>query len=77
MKSCTPCEPRHRSATDGYAPAPGRRPFSDPAHLAGDVTVGPPGERPLTIKRSAEFLALRAEVEDLVRAEHRAHRSRV
>ncbi|MFC7381384.1 ABC transporter ATP-binding protein [Sphaerisporangium rhizosphaerae] len=49
----------------------------DPGRIARDLTVGLPAERPLTVKRSPAFLALRAEVEDLVRAEHRAHQARV
>ncbi|MGW4637387.1 ABC transporter ATP-binding protein [Sphaerisporangium sp. NPDC004334] len=49
----------------------------DPGRVARDLTVGLPAERPLTVKRSPAFLALRAEVEDLVRAEHRAHQARV
>jgi NitT/TauT family transport system ATP-binding protein len=50
---------------------------SDPGRVARDLAVGLPGERPLEIKRSPEFLALRAAVEDLVRAEHRAHQARI
>ncbi|WP_405146558.1 ABC transporter ATP-binding protein [Sphaerisporangium sp. NBC_01403] len=49
----------------------------DPGRIARDLPVGLPAARSLEDKRSAEFLALRAEVEDLVRAEHRAHQARV
>ncbi|HET9517994.1 MAG TPA: ABC transporter ATP-binding protein [Actinoplanes sp.] len=46
---------------------------SDPGRIAADLRVDLPAERDLTIKRTSEFLALRAEVEDLVRTYHRAH----
>ncbi|WP_248965855.1 ABC transporter ATP-binding protein [Sphaerisporangium perillae] len=49
----------------------------DPGRIARDLAVDLPAERALTEKRSPEFLAMRAEVEDLVRAEHRAHQARV
>jgi NitT/TauT family transport system ATP-binding protein len=47
---------------------------SDPGRVAADLTVDLPGDRPLelTLKRTPEFLALRAQVEDLVRTYHRA-----
>jgi NitT/TauT family transport system ATP-binding protein len=46
---------------------------SDPGHVASVVDV-PFGEaRDLGLKRSPEFLALRAQVEDLVRAQHQKH----
>ncbi|TKK87046.1 ABC transporter ATP-binding protein [Herbidospora galbida] len=45
---------------------------SDPGRVARDLRVEPLGEG-LEVKRSAEFLAVRAQVEDLVRREHRAH----
>jgi NitT/TauT family transport system ATP-binding protein len=40
----------------------------DPGRIAADLPVPLPDERDLTVKRAAEFLALRASVEDLVRA---------
>lgn len=49
----------------------------DPGRIAKDLTVDLPAERTLELKRSAAFAGLRAEVEDLVRAEHRAHQARV
>ncbi|MFC4531851.1 ABC transporter ATP-binding protein [Sphaerisporangium dianthi] len=49
----------------------------DPGRIARDLAVDLPVERTLPVKRSPAFLALRAEVEDLVRAEHRAHQARV
>ncbi|MFC6086024.1 ABC transporter ATP-binding protein [Sphaerisporangium aureirubrum] len=49
----------------------------DPGRIARDMVVDLPSERALELKRSPGFLALRAEVEDLVRAEHRAHQARV
>jgi len=42
----------------------------DPGRVAADLEVPLPAERPLTVKRSPEFLAMRAEVEDRVRAFH-------
>ncbi|WP_062346111.1 ABC transporter ATP-binding protein [Herbidospora yilanensis] len=45
---------------------------SDPGRVARDLRVEPPGDG-LEVKRTAEFLAVRAQVEDLVRREHRAH----
>ncbi|MBO3748153.1 ABC transporter ATP-binding protein [Streptosporangiaceae bacterium NEAU-GS5] len=49
---------------------------SDPGRIARDLPVDLPATRPLEIKRSPRFLELRATVEDLVRAEHRAHEAR-
>jgi NitT/TauT family transport system ATP-binding protein len=46
---------------------------SDPGRVAADVPVTLPEDRDLAVKRTPEFLALRAEVEDLVRAYHRRH----
>ncbi|WP_432835613.1 ABC transporter ATP-binding protein [Dactylosporangium sp. CA-092794] len=46
---------------------------SDPGRVAADVPVTLPDDRELTAKRSPEFLALRAQVEDLVRGYHRRH----
>ncbi|GAB1822360.1 ABC transporter ATP-binding protein [Herbidospora sp. RD11066] len=45
---------------------------SDPGRVARDLRVELPGTG-LEVKRTAEFLTLRAQVEDLVRREHRAH----
>jgi NitT/TauT family transport system ATP-binding protein len=45
---------------------------SDPGRVAADITVDLPAERDLTLKRDPHFLALRAQVEDLVRTFHRA-----
>jgi NitT/TauT family transport system ATP-binding protein len=44
----------------------------DPGRVATDITVDLPRERELTVKRLPEFLALRAQVEDQVRAFHHA-----
>jgi NitT/TauT family transport system ATP-binding protein len=44
---------------------------SDPGRVAADLPVSLPADRPLETKREPAFLALRAEVEDLVRAFHR------
>jgi NitT/TauT family transport system ATP-binding protein len=46
---------------------------SDPGRIAADLPVPLPAERDLAVKRTPEFLALRAEVEDLVRLYHRSH----
>ncbi|MEV0136676.1 ABC transporter ATP-binding protein [Dactylosporangium sp. NPDC050688] len=46
---------------------------SDPGRVAADVPVELPAARDLTVKRTPEFLALRAQVEDLVRTYHRSH----
>ncbi|WP_410655550.1 ABC transporter ATP-binding protein [Amycolatopsis sp. lyj-112] len=46
---------------------------SDPGRVAADITVELPGERDLSVKRTPEFLALRASIEDLVREQHRGH----
>ena len=35
-----------------------------------------PDDRDLAVKRTPEFLALRASVEDMVRAQHRKHLAR-
>jgi len=42
----------------------------DPGRVAADLPVPLGDERDLTVKRTPEFLALRSEVEDLVRAYH-------
>jgi NitT/TauT family transport system ATP-binding protein len=44
---------------------------SDPGRVAADLAVDLPDDRPLEVKRDPAFLALRAEVEDLVRTYHR------
>jgi NitT/TauT family transport system ATP-binding protein len=44
----------------------------DPGRVATDITVDLPTDRDLTVKRAPEFLALRAQVEDQVRAFHHA-----
>lgn len=44
---------------------------SGPGRVAADITVELPADRDLGIKRTPEFLALRAGIEDLVRAQHR------
>jgi hypothetical protein len=44
----------------------------DPGRVAADLQVPLPPERPLTVKRLPESLAMRAEVEDQVRAFHHA-----
>jgi len=49
---------------------------SDPGRVAADLPVNLPAERELSAKRLPEFLALRAQVEDLVRAYHRRHQEK-
>nr|CTQ95843.1 Alkanesulfonates ABC transporter ATP-binding protein / Sulfonate ABC transporter, ATP-binding subunit SsuB [Kibdelosporangium sp. MJ126-NF4] len=44
---------------------------SGPGRVAADITVELPTDRDLGVKRTPEFLALRARIEDLVRAQHR------
>jgi NitT/TauT family transport system ATP-binding protein len=44
----------------------------DPGRVAAELTVDLPADRDLTVKRLPEFLALRAQVEDQVRAFHHA-----
>ena len=44
----------------------------NPGRVAADLTVPLPDDRPLTVKRLPEFLAMRAQVEDQVRAYHEA-----
>lgn len=46
---------------------------SDPGRVAAEVRVDLPADRPLEVKRAPEFLALRAQLEDLVRTYHRQH----
>ncbi|MDQ3405101.1 MAG: ABC transporter ATP-binding protein [Actinomycetota bacterium] len=50
---------------------------SDPGRIADDIVVDLPADRDLEIKRTPEFLASRAVIEDLVRAQHRGHIARV
>ena len=45
---------------------------SGPGRVAADIPVGLPADRDLRIKRMPEFLALRARIEDIVRAQHRS-----
>ncbi|MFC4083073.1 ABC transporter ATP-binding protein [Amycolatopsis samaneae] len=49
---------------------------SDPGRVAADVAVSLPGDRDLAVKRTPEFLALRAEIEDRVREQHRGRAAR-
>ncbi|RAY14158.1 ABC transporter ATP-binding protein [Actinomadura craniellae] len=49
---------------------------SDPGRVAADLPVDLPAERDLAVRRTPEFLALRTEVEDLVRLHHTAHTAR-
>jgi len=42
----------------------------NPGRVAADLTVPLPDDRPLTVKRLPEFLSMRAQVEDQVRAYH-------
>jgi NitT/TauT family transport system ATP-binding protein len=49
---------------------------SDPGRIAADLTVDLPAERELSAKRLPEFLALRAQTEDLVRGYHRRHQEK-
>ena len=44
----------------------------DPGRVAAELVVPLPDDRPLTVKRLPEFLAMRAKVEDQVRAYHQA-----
>jgi NitT/TauT family transport system ATP-binding protein len=44
----------------------------DPGRIAADLTVELPADRDLSVKRLPEFLSLRAQVEDQVRAFHHA-----
>jgi NitT/TauT family transport system ATP-binding protein len=49
---------------------------SDPGRVASENPVPLPASRDLALKRTPEFVALRATVEDLVRAQHRSHLAR-
>jgi NitT/TauT family transport system ATP-binding protein len=49
---------------------------SDPGRVAADLPVNLPAERELSAKRLPEFLAMRAQVEDLVRTYHRRHQEK-
>jgi NitT/TauT family transport system ATP-binding protein len=46
---------------------------SDPGRVVAEVPVDLPVDRDLAVKRTPEFLSLRAQVEDLVRTYHRRH----
>jgi NitT/TauT family transport system ATP-binding protein len=50
---------------------------SDPGRIAAENPVALPDDRDLAIKRTPEFLTLKATIEDLVRAQHRSHIARV
>ncbi|GAA4686268.1 ABC transporter ATP-binding protein [Phytohabitans rumicis] len=50
---------------------------SDPGRVAADLPVNIPTERELSAKRLPEFLSLRAEIEDLVRAYHLRHQEKL
>ncbi|MET7423977.1 ABC transporter ATP-binding protein [Dactylosporangium sp. NPDC005555] len=50
---------------------------SDPGRVAADVVVDLPADRDLAVKRTREFLALRARVEDLVRTFHQRVSDRI
>jgi NitT/TauT family transport system ATP-binding protein len=45
----------------------------DPGRIAAEIDVVLPADRGLAIKRTPEFLELRASIEDLVRAHHHGH----
>lgn len=45
----------------------------DPGRVAAEIPVRLTDDRDLALKRTPEFLALRANVEDLVRSHHRSH----
>ncbi|BCB89026.1 ABC transporter ATP-binding protein [Phytohabitans suffuscus] len=49
---------------------------SDPGRVAADLPVNLPAERELSVKRLPDFLAMRAQVEDLVRTYHRRHQEK-
>jgi NitT/TauT family transport system ATP-binding protein len=49
----------------------------DPGRVAADIAIDLPADRDLAVKRAPDFLALRASIEDIVRAQHRAHAARV
>ena len=49
---------------------------SDPGRVAAENPVPLPASRDLGLKRTPEFVALRAAVEDLVRTQHRSHVAR-
>jgi NitT/TauT family transport system ATP-binding protein len=42
----------------------------DPGRVAADIPVELPDDRDLAVKREPDFIALRARIEDLVRAYH-------
>jgi NitT/TauT family transport system ATP-binding protein len=45
----------------------------DPGRIAADLPITLPGDRNLAVKRTPQFLKLRASIEDLVRAHHYRH----
>jgi NitT/TauT family transport system ATP-binding protein len=49
---------------------------SDPGRVVADMPVALPPERDLAVKRTPDFLALRAAVEDMVRSQYRRHVAR-
>jgi NitT/TauT family transport system ATP-binding protein len=49
---------------------------SDPGRVAADLPVNLPAERELSVRRLPEFLAMRAQVEDLVRTYHHRHQQK-
>jgi NitT/TauT family transport system ATP-binding protein len=48
----------------------------DPGRVAAEIPVPLPHARELSVKRTPEFLTLRASVEDMVRTQHRKHLAR-
>jgi NitT/TauT family transport system ATP-binding protein len=62
-----------RIAADVPVELPAEVPAALPAKLPAERLAALPAERALTIKRTPEFLTLRARVEDQVRAYHRRH----
>jgi len=46
---------------------------SDPGRVAAEIPVPLPTGRDLPVRRTPEFLAVRQQIEDLVRAQHRRH----
>jgi len=45
----------------------------DPGRIAADLPIALPSDRDLAVKRTPQFLKLRASIEDLVRAHHHRH----
>jgi NitT/TauT family transport system ATP-binding protein len=46
---------------------------SDPGRIAAEIPIDLPTDRGLAVRRTPAFLALRRQIEDLVRAQHRRH----